>query len=220
MQLKKLTLDGHRVLTLKKAGLPASAPIIFLLHGLGTHAEDLASLVDEFDLPQCRFVLPDAPLSLPGYPPGAYAWYDFENPDRLGVEKSRDHLLKLMDGFASETPDAHPPVIMTGFSQGGVMALESSLAWRGGATAAVSMSGYLPHPKEALKSAKAPKKMPILLIHGTFDGVVPVVGSREAAAALKAAGYSPLLREFNMEHTITEESLEEARLFLHRILPS
>jgi phospholipase/carboxylesterase len=159
-------------------------------------------------------------MRLPGYPPGSLAWYDFETPVRSGLEKSRDHILRLMDHFAALDPAKPSPLLMTGFSQGGVMALESGLAWKNGATAIVSMSGYLPHPKETLQAAHASKKIPILMVHGTYDGVVPIAGSREAAAVLKASGFHPVLREFEMEHTISEESLDEVRSFLHRVLGS
>jgi phospholipase/carboxylesterase len=218
MKIHAQMLNSKRVLVSDPTPSSDGAPTIFLMHGLGTNAEDLAPLIGELDLPHCRFVLPDAPMRLNGYPPGALAWYDFETPDRAGVEKSRDHLLKLMDHFVGLSPGKTSSLLMTGFSQGGVMALEAGLAWKGGATAIVSMSGYLPHPKEAVAGAHASKKIPILMVHGTYDGVVPVQGSREAAATLKAAGFHPVFREFEMEHTISEESLEEVRQFLHRVL--
>ena len=204
----------------------SGAPVIFILHGLGTNAEDLASLVGEFDLPQCRFILPDAPLHLPVYPAGAYAWYDFESHDPGGFQASRDYLWALMDRYALD-PNVRPapgsekkpsPVVMTGFSQGGVMSLEAGLLWKGGVKAIAAMSGYLPNGPEIVQKAVAPKQTPILLAHGTYDPVVPIEGSRRAAEDLKRAGYAPILKEFPMEHTITEASLDEVRHFLQAAL--
>jgi len=57
---------------------------------------------------------------------------------------------------------------------------------------------------------------PILLIHGEEDTVVPVEGSQKAFESLKNAGYHPELATFEMDHTITEESLATARKFLEQ----
>ena len=212
----------HRCLVLDPPVIGAGSPVVIVLHGLGTNAEDLAPLASELSLPACRFVLPDAPLRLPGYPEGAYAWYDFQAQDRKQVEASRDYLFKVMDRFADD-PNLRPapgkakesrPLVVMGFSQGGVMSLEAGLNYKGKVAAIVSMSGYLPDAWATLTRAEAPFETPILLVHGTEDPVVPVEGSRRAAKALKEAGYQPVLKEFAMPHTITEASLLEVRRFL------
>jgi predicted esterase len=56
------------------------------------------------------------------------------------------------------------------------------------------------------------------LVHGKQDPVVPVDGSRKAAEELEKAGYKPELREFNMPHTITEDSLGAVSAFLKKII--
>lgn len=202
----------------------SGAPVIFILHGLGTNADDLASLVTDLALPHCRFVLPDGPIQLPGYPPDALAWYDFQSHDPQGFLISREYLFKLMDRFAND-PNLRPsagtakkisPIFMVGFSQGGVLSLEAGLLWKGKAAGIVSMSGYMPNEWEILQKAEAPFETPILLLHGSEDSVVPVEGSRKTLEALKNAGYRPELRIFKMGHAISEESLDAAREFLLR----
>ena len=83
----------------------------------------------------------------------------------------------------------------------------------------VSMSGYMPDPWSTLTKAEAPLDLPILLVHGTIDNVVPVDGSRHALESLKQTGYSSVdLKEFPMGHTITPESLGVVREFLKKTL--
>ena len=226
MILSETQIQGHSCLVMDPAVIPPGAPVILTLHGLGTNADDLAPFCEQLRLPDCRFVLPDAPLQLPGYPEGAYAWYDFQAHDRKEVEKSRDYLFKVMDRFSND-PNLRPApggikksnhVILMGFSQGGVMSLEAGLNYPGGMAGIVSMSGYMPHPEATLAKPQAPRDIPILLVHGTGDQVVPVQGSRYAVESLQQAGYKPLLKEFPMPHTISTESMSEVAKFLREIL--
>ncbi len=207
--------------------IPPGAPVIITLHGLGANADDLVPFCEQLKLPHCRFVLPDAPLHLPGHPEGAYAWYDFQAQNRKEIEQSRDYLFKVLDRF-SDDPNLRPspgsekssrPVVLMGFSQGGVMSLEAGLNYKGKVAAIVSMSGYMPDPWATLTKAEAPFETPILLIHGTEDEVVPIEGSRRAAESLRQTGYhSVSVKEFLMGHTITMESMSEVSKFLRQTI--
>lgn len=228
MILSDVNIQGHSCLVLDPPIIPPGAPVIITLHGLGTNSDDLVPFCEKLNFSNCRFVLPDAPLSLPGYPEGAYAWYDFQAHDRKEVGKSREYLFKVMDRFSND-PNLRPapgaaktptPLILMGFSQGGVMSLEAGLNYKGGVAGIVSMSGYMPDPWATLTKAEAPFETPILLVHGTEDEVVPVEGSRHAAKSMKDTGFSNVtLKEFPMAHQISEESFEAVREFLKKILP-
>jgi phospholipase/carboxylesterase len=227
MILSEATVQGHACLVLDPPVIPPGAPIVVTLHGLGTNSDDLVPFCEQLGLPGCRFILPDAPMHLPGYPEDAFAWYDFQLHERSHIEKSRDHIFKVLDRFASD-PNLRPapgsekkgsPVVLMGFSQGGVMSLEAGLNYKGRIAAIVSMSGYMPDPWATLKKAEAPFETPILLVHGSQDTVVPPEGSRAAADALRQAGYASVdLKLFPMLHTISEESMAEVAQFLRTVL--
>lgn len=227
MILSETQVDKHSCLVLDPPVIPPGAPVIITLHGLGANADDLVPFCEQLKLPHCRFVLPDAPLHLPGHPEGAYAWYDFQAQNRKEIEQSRDYLFKVLDRF-SDDPNLRPspgsekssrPVVLMGFSQGGVMSLEAGLNYKGKVAAIVSMSGYMPDPWATLTKAEAPFETPILLIHGTEDEVVPIEGSRRAAESLRQTGYhSVSVKEFLMGHTITMESMSEVSKFLRQTI--
>jgi predicted esterase len=165
-------------------------------------------------------------LSLPGYPQGAYAWYNFEVHDYYEIKQSREYLYKVMERFSNDpnlrsapgTVSEPKPFILAGFSQGGLMALEAGLNYEGKILAIVSMSGYMPFPKQTLQKAKAPFETPILLVHGIEDPLVPVQWSRETHQALQQGGYHPVRKEYHMPHTISGESLQEVSRFLREAL--
>jgi phospholipase/carboxylesterase len=226
MIISETRIDGHSCLVMDPPIIPPGAAVIVTLHGLGTNSDDLVPFCEQLNLPGCRFVLPDAPLHLPGYSEGAYAWYDFQAHDRKEIEASRDFLFKVLDRFADDpnlrpTPESgkkQVPLILLGFSQGGVMALEAGLNYKGKMAAIVSMSGYMPDPWATLTKAEASFETPILLIHGTQDQVVPVDGSRHAVESMRKTGYKPVLKEFPMPHTISTESMSEVSKFLQEII--
>jgi phospholipase/carboxylesterase len=221
----EVLIQGHRCLVVSPADLPSDAPLVLVLHGLGANREDLFPLCEELHLPPCLFVLPDAPLSLPDSSE-SFAWFDWKTQSRSDIEKSRDYLFEIMDRFSRESSDPSAsgklpkprPIILMGFSQGGVMSLEAGLNYKGKIKAIVSMSGYMGDPGKTLAHPLAPFKTPILMVHGTRDHIVSEKWTHATLEALIRAGYHPILKEFPMEHQITSESLGEAAKFLQGVL--
>ena len=217
----EVLIQGHRCRVVSPAGLPPGAPLVLILHGLGANREDLFPLCEQIHLPPCLFVLPDAPIPLPDSP-DSYAWFDPVTQSRADIEKSRDYLFEIMDRFtkpgsspsASGKPGKPRPVILMGFSQGGVMALEAGLNDKGKVEAIVSMSGFIVEAGKTLAHPLAPLKTPILLVHGTEDARVSEGKTLDAMKALQGAGYHPVLKEFPMGHQITDESLGAVSKFL------
>src|SRR5580700_1720214 len=76
--LRGVVIDNHSCLMAGPTDLPAGAPVVLILHGLGGNKGDLFGICQELHLPPCRIVLPDAPLVLPGYDPGHFAWYNLQ----------------------------------------------------------------------------------------------------------------------------------------------
>lgn len=212
-----VTVENNRCLVVEPPGLPANAPLVLILHGLGTNAGDLVSLCDELHLPPCRFVLPDAPLVLSGYSPDEKAWYDLHTNLRSDFDNSRDYIFKILERFAHDTPKPRT-VVFVGFSQGGVMSLEAGLNYKGKVLAVVCMSGYIYDPSQTLAHPLLPRKTPILMTHGTFDTRVSEAMTQSTWEALQKAGYHPVLKEYSTSHHITKETLDDVSAFLNSVL--
>ncbi len=213
--VKEVQFENHRCLVVNHKNLSSEAPVVFILHGLGANADDLFPLVKKMDLPPSLYVLPDAPIALGNR---AYAWYDFQKQSREDTVNSRDYLFRLMKHFAEENPAHIRPIIMMGFSQGGVMSMEAGLNYPGKVQAIVSMSGYIWDPSQTLKKPLAPKAIPILLIHGGNDMIVTEDWTEKTVAALQKEGYKPRFVELLMAHQITNDSMAEVSQFLKNVI--
>jgi len=209
----KIQIRKHRCLVAGPAHLSDDAPVVFILHGLGSNAGDFLYLIDKTNLPPCRYVLPDAPLTVGDE---AYGWYDSKTKSRADMVKSRDYLFELMERFSVEgEKTGHTrPIILIGFSQGGVMSLEAGLNYKGKVEAIVSMSGYLPYPSKTLAHPLAPFNTPILIEHGIEDDVVSEDWIQETVEAVKRSGYKPIFKEFPMGHQVTKDSWAAVSQFL------
>ncbi len=211
----EIQVQNHRCLVTDPAALSDDAPVVFILHGLGANADDLFPLIAAMNLPPCRYVLPDGPMTVGDH---AYAWYDLRTQSREDMVRSRDYLFGLMDRFSTEgeKPGHVRPIILMGFSQGGVMSLEAGLNYKGKVEAIVCMSGYIWYPSQTLGHALAPLDTPILMVHGTNDPIVTEAWTQTTLKALKKAGYKPVFKEFPMAHQISKDSIAEVSRFLKK----
>lgn len=198
------------------------AGLVICLHGWGANQYDLMALASALDLSDCQFFFPDAPFPHPQMPSGRQ-WYDLMaiatgemgweslvDATPAGLEDSRDRLrawlLDLADGAG--VPPAK--TVLTGFSQGGAMALDvgRSLPLAG----IVTYSGYLHQRLGPGDWADGP---PLLVMHGRQDPVVPLPAARATRDALKLAGANLRYREFEpLGHAIAPEELQAARAFI------
>ena len=153
----------------------AKACVIWL-HGLGADGNDFVPIVPELRLPESlavRFVFPHAPV-IPVTINAGYrmrAWYDIAVADLQrqidldGVAASSAYLQGLVDdqlikGIASER------LILAGFSQGGVIALDCALRMSKKPGGVLALSTYLAQP---IGSGSG---LSVFQAHGTHDDIV------------------------------------------------
>lgn len=191
---------------------------VVTLHGRGVTGEDLVPLAQELRLPLLRFVFPHAPFAFMEYFNGR-AWY--ESPPRAheGLIESRQLLFHLLEELEKEGVDPGQIVLM-GFSQGAVMSLDVGIRYPKRLAGVIALSGYLYAPDSlGTEKSDASDGLPILLVHGTYDEVLPLAGSRQACKVLQAHGFQTRLLEYPIGHQVIPEELEEVRSFLKAVLP-
>lgn len=191
---------------------------IIWLHGLGADGHDFAPIAKELNLPESmgvRFILPHAPRRPVTINGGMVmrAWYDIANtdigrtPDLAGITDS----LAEVDHFIQAERNAGIPahrILVAGFSQGGVLAIESISQFQDAIGGAIALSGYLAR-SGGLPVARGSQR--IFLAHGTQDPIVPFALGLGAKTELESKGYEVTWGEWQMPHSVCIEEIEAIR---------
>lgn len=188
------------------------APLLLLLHGVGSNERDLFSFADQ--LPGEYLVISArAPHTLG---PDRYGWYaiDFTTGqpvyDTQQAEESRLLLIDLLGELATTYTFDAQRVYLCGFSQGGIMAYSVGLTRPDLVAGIAPLSArLLEEVKPRVSSTPALQRMRVFIGHGTQDPVLPVHHSAEADAFLRSLGLAPVLKTYPAPHTITDEELTD-----------
>jgi len=209
-----------------------SAPdaCIIWLHGLGADGHDFEPIVPELRLdPELaiRFVFPHAPMMPVTINQGFVmrAWYDIRGTD-IGAEQDADGIRasaalvgKMVDAeIARGTPAER--VLLAGFSQGGVIALQTGLRYPQRLGGILALSTYLPLA-ETLAAEKNPNnaKIPILMAHGSADPVIPLPLAIASRARLDSLGYSVEWHEYpGLGHGVSPQEIVHIAAWIEKVL--
>ena len=207
---------------------PATACVLWL-HGLGADGKDFVPVVPELGLPRdhsVRFVFPNAP-SMPVTINGGYvmpAWYDIasaeidKRADEAGVRSSQAAISALIANQRSKGISSDR-IVLAGFSQGGVIALQTGLRHSEKLGGIMALSTYLACV-ETLggEAAMANRNIPVLMVHGSDDTVIPVALAKLSKARLETHGYKIEWHEYGMAHSVCAEEIDAIGAFLKRVL--
>ncbi|TAN05636.1 MAG: carboxylesterase [Rhodanobacteraceae bacterium] len=204
---------------------PEPRHAVIWLHGLGADGHDFEPLVPQLvrpGWPALRFVFPHAPvrpISLNGGLP-MRAWYDIagfdlsQQQDATGIRASIAAVGTLI---AREIARGVPArnIVLTGFSQGGAIALATGLRLAEKLAAIVALSTYLPLAGvTAGERSAANAATPVFMGHGTFDPVVPLYLGERSRDQLRAWGYRVDWHGYPMAHQVCPEEVEALGDFL------
>ncbi|NSX55421.1 alpha/beta hydrolase [Parasulfitobacter algicola] len=196
--------------------------VVVFLHGYGANGADLLGLADPLaeHLPDTMFIAPDAPEACAGAPMG-YQWFPIpwidgssEEDANIGMIAAVDDLNAFLDGVMVDEDILPEQLLVLGFSQGTMMALHVAPRREDAIAAVVGFSGRLLNPD--LLPDETVSKMPILLVHGDQDDVVPVQSLPEAAQALQDAGFKDVFAHImkGTAHGIAPDGLSVALAFM------
>jgi phospholipase/carboxylesterase len=206
----------------------ATSAVIWL-HGLGADGFDFVPIVNELRLPTtlaARFIFPHAtprPVTINnGFV--MRAWYDITGfgPDRAeddaGIRESAVVVRKYIEQQIEQGIPASK-IVIAGFSQGGAIAFQTGLRYPQRLAGIMALSTYLPlRASVANEASAANRDVPILMCHGTHDGVVPATLGETSRDMLLKLGYQIDWRSYPMAHQVCLEEVMDISKWLQQLL--
>jgi phospholipase/carboxylesterase len=199
---------------------------IIWLHGLGADASDFLPIVGEIGLPfGVRYVFPNAPHRPVTINGGMVmrGWYDIRGfgPDAAedsdGVAASAVLVRGLIEreigrGIARER------IVLAGFSQGGAVVLHAGLLGSGRLAGILGLSTYLPAAASLDTAGPVATDVPVRMMHGSEDPVIPLALARASTAVLRARGVSVEWTTYRMGHEVIWPEIRDISDWLRRVL--
>ena len=205
---------------------PVHASVIWL-HGLGANGYDFLPIVEQLgSLPPTRFIFPHAPDQAVTLNGGHVmpSWYDLTGlhqaapEDEAGLRASMQYVDTLI---AQEIARGIAPqrIVLAGFSQGGNVALNCALRYPQRLAGALILSSYLGLPARLADEAHAANRsLPILMLHGTQDDVVPLDFAQASRQTLSGLGYQIAWQTYPMAHSVCDEEVASISHWLNAVL--
>lgn len=190
------THAGLEAIELFPNGANERSPLVVAIHGLGDRPQHWVEGWRSFPA-KAQIVLP---RGFTAYGDG-YSWFSFSRdrtPDELAAEigASETKLWTALQEIA-----AGRKIIVTGFSQGGMLSYAIAARHPNEVVKAFPISGFC--PRSLTPKGRA---APVLALHGGADPLVLTQWDRDSVAAFKASGNEIELREYpDVPHTITPQ---------------
>jgi phospholipase/carboxylesterase len=225
-EIVKRRVGGLEIL--ERKGDPSRGTIIFL-HGFGADAFDLEPLSQCYEGP--TWIFPQGPLEIPfssHYSGRAWFPIDMLLLNRAIAENRLEDIFQAFppninaarDCIENLLADLNIPmdqIILGGFSQGAILAIEtvlsSPLKWGG----LVIFSGTLIHETSWKRLAPQHANTPFFQSHGTHDPLLPLPFAQALERLLQECGLKGKLHTFQGGHDIPHIIVKQLSTFLHQI---
>jgi phospholipase/carboxylesterase len=199
-----------------------------LLHGYGAPGDDLIPLAQSLCLPGAELLFPEAPLSA-GF---GRAWWQIdiaalERAIALGLERdmseevppgltsAREAVMETLEGIAHELPEH--AIVLGGFSQGAMLALDVALHDERALAGLVLLSGTLIAHEEWRSLLPGRKGLPVFQSHGKDDLILSFPLALRLSEILTAAGLSVAFHPFPGGHGIPPSVLAALEAWLQQL---
>ncbi len=201
---------------------------IVLLHGFGADAFDLFPLSSLYKGP--TWIFPQAPLEIqiaPGYFGRAWFPIDIEKLN-LAIREKRfdevsgafpselDHARACLEDLLIRLDIPRSKLLLGGFSQGAILAIETALTAPHRSAALLILSGTLINESNWRKLTPLHAKTPFFQSHGSHDPLLPIEKAIELEKVLLDGGLEGKLHRFNGGHEIPQATLLQLASFLKR----
>lgn len=204
---------------------------VFLFHGFGADNADLASLSGVVEAPKhvCWY-FPNGPHSVViGPHMTGRAWFplrlaeleqrgvDFTQETPEGMEKAVEQALKAVEAAKSKHKLEWSQIVVGGFSQGAMIALQVALRAPQSPAGVTLFSGTLVNEPELRNLAAKHAGLRFFQSHGTGDAMLPFALAERLDTILNECGLNGMLYAFRGGHEIPVAVLREWKSWLREL---
>lgn len=209
------------------------APWVILFHGYGADASDLHSLADfipvngpvNYLFPQGNLEVPIGPgwtgrawwnIDMAAIQRDAAAGVERDTSDQIptGLPKARELALGLINRLGVPWNK----VILGGFSQGAMLAVDVALHAPENPAGLAILSGSLVNKVEWASKAPARAGLEFFQCHGKSDSVLPFKNAQRLETLLTQAGLKGRLQGFAGAHEIPPDSVRQLGAYIQKRL--
>jgi phospholipase/carboxylesterase len=205
------------VLTIEPASGRADYAVV-MHHGVGADASSFLSVARALapSVPQAAFLVPDGFSPFDGGGSGRQ-WFSVRDVTEANrparVKKAANEISAWLDAALAARGLGPDRVVLVGFSQGAILASYLAVHRSPRPLAVVSLSGRF--ADDAAPSAPSGESVPVLLVHGARDPVMPVALAHEAEQALSLRGARVTVRiQPTLGHGVNDAAIAEVSTFL------
>lgn len=209
--LKQLTGPVHR----PKTDCPPEQ-LFFFLHGWGADGQNLLDIALSLshDFPKAEFHLPNAPYLCEANTQG-YQWFSLSDESTEALLSEVEAVSTTVENYIREKMEQtnihYKNVILLGFSQGAMLAKHLALTRPNLCGVVAAYSGKL----VGVPAVITDERVPMILIHGDDDRVIPVEAMIESYHTLKELGVTAdAYRMAELAHGINQAGLELGHRFI------
>lgn len=219
---------------LEYAASPGSTAVV-CLHGYGADASDLAPIAAELDLPgPARWVFPNAPIvmGIGSFGQGR-AWFPIDEaraqkaqiegqPIDLSAERPDgfDEALASLRAFLEALEEPWERLILGGFSQGAMLALEAALGAPSAPAGLFLLSGTLADEPSLRRLAPARSGLRFFQSHGAQDPLLSHDAARRLYSLLAECGLKGRFLSFQGGHMLPREAVDGLEAYLAEVFPA
>ncbi|MFZ0566073.1 MAG: dienelactone hydrolase family protein [Chlamydiales bacterium] len=203
---------------------------VILLHGFGANAADLVPLSRLSNKP--TWIFPNAPYEVPvsaNYSGRAWFPIDLEVIRKALTERDLEYTSDLfslelaesrqkIEALISERNIPRSKLILGGFSQGAVLAVETALFANDKVAALLIFSGILVNASNWKKRLSLHASTPFFQSHGTEDPIFPLKKAKDLEHLLQEGGLKGKLYSFEGGHGIPPSAIVECKAFWSKFL--
>ena len=187
-------------------------------HGYGANAQDLSFFCTLLPAAHCQWVFPNGPLPVASIP-GGRAWFPLDTDEQTGHVRLTDRSSFYLEKHCKQhlqllNPSPSDRLILGGFSQGAVMALNLALRLNPPPLGLVIMSGAL-FPLSLLSNPEVRAEGgSFFQCHGRQDTLIPYTAGQETEKFLHSLNWQGRLNGFEGGHEIPPAVLDQVQAYM------